>query len=234
MKKMQTALQILIISTAFFSTSLGWAAGGASIGGGGYSGSTTEPTKRKTPQELAIQNYNQGLKYRDKAWSLTQAADAQSNEKKRSKLEKKAKKQFKKAAKRFRTAVKNEPLFYQAHGSLGYAQRKLGNYDAAVAAYDESLRLNPEYTEAIEYRAEAYLSLGRLEETRAAYLELVNMDRPRADQLMAVIQKWLQQEHVSIDPKLMAEFENWATERLTLSNQTFDLSGAAPRDWQPD
>ena len=237
MNAIQSKVQILIICSSFLVTGFAVAAGGVNIGGGGvggYGNVGIEPVKRKTPRELAIQNYNQGLKLRDKAWTFMEKADQASNEKKRARLEKKADKRFKKAVKRYRTAIKHEPVFYQAHGSLGYALRHLGDYHNALLAYDESLRLKPDYSEAIEYRAEAYLALGSLAETRKAYVKLMNIDRPRADQLMEVIQGWLLQNHPGIDPAEKAEFDAWATERLTLSVQTYDLTGAAPRDWQLD
>ena len=231
MNAIYSKLQLLIFCSSLTVTGFVLASGGSS-GGGGYGGLSSEPVKRKTPRELAIQNYNQGLKLRDKAWAFLKKAGAESNEKRQARLETKANKQFKKAVKRFRTAVKHEPVFYQAHGSLGYALRKLGDYDNAIAAYNEALRLHPDYSEAIEYRAEAYLSVGSFNETREAYLKLMNIDRPRADELMQVIQDWLQQNHPGIDPTAKTEFESWATERLTLSLQTLDLTGAAPRDWQ--
>ncbi|HIG42853.1 MAG: tetratricopeptide repeat protein [bacterium] len=221
----------LSMSLLFAACSL-FAAGGGSAGGGSVGGSS-EPVKRKTPQEMAVSNYNAGLKNRDKAWGYQERASTESNAKKVAKLDKKANKQFQKAAKRFRTAIKYEPRLYQAHGSLGYALKQLGEFDDALSAYNLSVELKPTYTPAIEYRAEAHLALGRLDEIKPAYIQLLNLDRPRADQLMAAIQRWLDAPHDDIDLATLTEFRSWAVERITLSAQTLDLTGAPSPDWQP-
>ena len=63
---------------------------------------------------------------------------------------------------------------YQAWNYVGYTNRKLGNYDDALAAYDRALSSSsPDYAEAIEYRGHAYLGLNRLSEAKEAYLALV-------------------------------------------------------------
>ena len=54
--------------------------------------------------------------------------------------------------------------FHEAFSSLGYARRKLGMYEGALSAYDTALSLVPNYAEAVEYRAEAYLALNRIPE----------------------------------------------------------------------
>ena len=64
----------------------------------------------------------------------------------------------------FQAAVKKNPALFQAWGSLGYAYRKVGNYPASLEAYGKALEIEPNYTPAIEYRAEAYLALNRLDE----------------------------------------------------------------------
>lgn len=47
-----------------------------------------------------------------------------------------------------------------AHTLLGYAYRKLGNYDASLRSYRRALELNPNHRGALEYLGEAYLELG--------------------------------------------------------------------------
>jgi tetratricopeptide (TPR) repeat protein len=220
----------LSMSLLFVSCSL-FAAGGGSMGGGSVGGSS-EAVKRKTPLEIAVSNYNAGLKNRDKAWGYQERASTESNAKKAAKLEKKASKQFQKAAKRFRTAIKKEPRLYQAHGSLGYALKQLGEFDDALAAYNLSVELKPDYTPAIEYRAEAHLALGRLDEVKPAYIQLLDLDRARADELMVAIQRWLDAPPDDIEIATLTEFESWAVERITLSAQTLDLTGAPSSDWQ--
>lgn len=202
------------------------------MGGGAVDGGM-QPVERKTPRELAIDNYNRGIKYRDDAWELQAEASNESDAKKRARIEKKVDKAFSNAAKRFRTAIKYEPRLYQAHGSLGYALRQLGDYPASLAAYNESLALKPDYSEAIEYRAEANLALGNIEETKAAYVQLLELDRPRADELMAAIKTFLENPPASLAPDVVAALREWAGERMQLSDATSDLSGAAKTNWSP-
>jgi tetratricopeptide (TPR) repeat protein len=106
-------------------------AGGASMGGGGFS---SPAAPKKTPQELAVSHYNKGIKHRDKAWKHQEKADGLSDPKKIAKLDSKITKEFKKAAKKFEAAIKQQPRLFEAHSSLGYALRNLGDYDAALAA----------------------------------------------------------------------------------------------------
>ena len=195
--KILTCLLMICFNTTISTNLL--ASGGGSMSGGSSGYST--PEVRKTPREIAIASYNKGLKNRTRAWDYRAKADTATNEKKRAKYLKKADKQFAKAVKRFEKAIKNEPRLYQAHGSLGYALKQLHQYDEALAAYDLALQLKPDYSEAIEYRAEAHLALGRLEETKSAYIQLINIDRPRADLLMQVIQQWLQTKSVFFDKR---------------------------------
>ena len=49
---------------------------------------------------------------------------------------------------------------------------------------DRALELAPDYGEAIEYRAEAYLGLDRIDDAKKAYMQLFNLDRALADELM--------------------------------------------------
>lgn len=68
--------------------------------------------------------------------------------------------------------------------------RKLGDYETALGAYDEALVLAPRYAPAIEYRAEAYLELGRLADLQTAHTRRIRIDRPLADQLLEKMQAW--------------------------------------------
>src|SRR5215472_5251984 len=52
-------------------------------------------------------------------------------------------------------AAAAEPDNAQIQNWLGFAQRKQGNLDAAFAAYDKALKLNPQLKSAHEYIGEA-------------------------------------------------------------------------------
>ena len=209
--------------------------GGIHGGERGGGSSIWEPSMRRvrTPEELAESRYNSGLKRRDKAWRYEAKAAEATSEKKRGKLERKAQKQYGKAIKNFRGAVEKNPILYQAHSSLGYALRRTGQYEAALEAYDEALLLQPAYAEAIEYRAEAYLGLNRLDEVKAAYMQLFSLDRVHADELMQAMQTFVQQERTpdELAPEALAEFAAWVQERHELAQQTAILSEADASRW---
>ena len=80
---------------------------------------------------------------------------------------------------------------YEAWNYVGYTNRKLGNYEAALTAYDRALTLKPDYPEAIEYRGHAYLGLNRLDDAKQAYLTLFGSNRKLAAQLLAGMQAWV-------------------------------------------
>ncbi len=206
------------------------AAGGGPVGGG----STAGPMEQKSSREIAIENYNSGLKNRDKAWKLLEQARQEPDAKKATRLEGKVNKEFESAAGRFRKAIKAEPTFYQAHASLGYALRKLGNYKESIAAYNQSLTIKPDYTEAIEYRGEAYLAIGDLEATKGAYIRLMQLDRPRADELMAAFKSFIEHPPANVDQALLSAFRIWVDERIQLSMATRDLSDTPAQDWSPN
>ena len=66
-----------------------------------------------------------------------------------------------------------EPDNPDVHNYLGYAHRKLKQYDAALTHYGVALRFSPRHREANEYLGELYLALGDLAkaEERLAVLD---------------------------------------------------------------
>jgi len=224
MKKVLVSLLLPLMCSSVY------ASGGGTVGGGG---SMPEPAS-KSPQQLAIQNYDSGIRARDKAWQYEKDAAGLKDAKKAARLNKKAMSQFKRAAQRFRAAIKYEPRLYQAHGSLGYALRRLGDYDEALSAYGQALALKPDYTEAIEYRGEAYLGLGRIEDTKTAYVKLMDLDRPRADELMKAIRAWVENPPDSVSAESVKTLRKWLAERTQLSEATRGLAGDPKKDWTPD
>lgn len=57
-----------------------------------------------------------------------------------------------------------QPSNADAWNLLGFAHRKMGDYKAALIAYDEALSLDPSHRGALEYLGEAYVELGRRED----------------------------------------------------------------------
>jgi len=58
--------------------------------------------------------------------------------------------------------VRKSPNNADAFNYLGFAQRNLGDYDAAFAAYGRALEIDPDHRGAHEYVGEAYLKTGNL------------------------------------------------------------------------
>jgi tetratricopeptide (TPR) repeat protein len=63
-------------------------------------------------------------------------------------------------------ALEARPWLDNAHNLMGFAYRKLGDYPAALAAYDKALALNPYNRGALEYLGEAYLELDRPDDAK--------------------------------------------------------------------
>jgi Flp pilus assembly protein TadD len=61
---------------------------------------------------------------------------------------------------------------------LGYAQRKQGNLNAAFAAYNQALKLNPNHKGAHEYIGEAYLMAGDVAKAEKHLAELQRICSP--------------------------------------------------------
>ena len=64
-------------------------------------------------------------------------------------------------------AVKRKPWHDDAYSLMGFAHRKLGDFESSLEAYDKALKLNPHNRGALEYLGEAYLDLDEPEQTKA-------------------------------------------------------------------
>lgn len=190
-------------------------AGGGSMPSGGMSSmDTREP---RTPEDQARDQYNSGVRLVEKADKL--AADASHQ-----KSVDKAGKAYDNALKKFMRATELNPGMYQAWNYVGYANRKLGNFEAALAAYDRALRLKPDYPEAIEYRGHAYLGLNRLSEAKDAYLSLYSANRQLAAQLLAGMQDWIGAHRENTGGLDVESFAAWVSERTAIAGKTASLT----------
>ena len=194
----------------------------------------TNQQQQLTPEQEAVTFYNDGISYRDKAAKLEKEAEIEADAGKRQKLEAKAKDKHEDSIKKFVKATEKNPALFQAWGSLGYAYRKVGNYNASLAAYGKALEIQPNYTPAIEYRAEAYLGLNQLDSVKSVYMQLFTMDRPRADELAAAIDKWLEKrktDPAGMDPAQLQEFSAWAAQRKQLASQVSSVAAPKHERW---
>jgi len=189
-----------------------------------------------TPEQEAVEYYNDGISYRDKADKYeAEAAAPDTDAAKKAKLLDKSKSQHESSIKKYLKAVAKNPQMVPAWGSLGYAYRKSGNLPAALEAYDKALALEKNYTPAIEYRAEAYLGLNRFDDVKSAYMVLFNADRKRADELASAMHKYVekrQADPAGVDPAALQDFGKWVAERKQLASQTSSIADPnAPPRW---
>jgi len=73
---------------------------------------------------------------------------------------------FKLAIKLFTRAVADEPKDADAWNYLGFSNRKLKNYNAALTAYQQALSIDPKHRGANEYLGELYLQTDELAKAR--------------------------------------------------------------------
>ncbi len=209
----------------------------AGAGAAHGAGSAPAPTPQvvQSPEEQAVEHYNQGLKYRNKAGELEQKAAAAAGEQQQ-KYHRKAESAYKDAVREFRSATMKNPRLHQAFSELGYAYRKTGQFEEALSAYDRALHLQPNYGPALEYRGEAYLGLNRIDDAKGAYMALFNGDRALAAQLLAAMEAWVERRHqdpAGVAADALVAFETWVHERKEIAEQTAALLGeaAAARAW---
>lgn len=213
---------VVVIGAAVGLAHVGILASGSSApappGGGG---SSMAPM---TPEARAVEAYKSGDDHRVKAKKLEEDATT----KKGADVEKilaKAKSEYQKSLKDFTSAAKLNPKLAPAYNGMGYAYRKTGDYTKALEMYDQAIELaKPQiFPEAIEYRAEAYLALNRIDDARQAYLDLFGADRAQADILMTAMKGWVAARHsdpAGVPPEALAAFEKWIGERDGIAKQT--------------
>lgn len=184
----------------------------------------------RNPADDAMMSFNDGVSARDRAWKLEKELATAKDAAAKAKLEAKIVKAYQAAVRAQKNAVRYNPALFQAYGELGYALRKTGDHAAALEAYDKALAIQPGYAEAIEYRAEAYLGLNRIDEARQAYMTLHNGgDAARAKMLADAMTKWLEQRRADpagVAPEAIEEFATWLTQRTEISRTASGAAGS--------
>ena len=177
---------------------------------------------KKSPEAVATEALNSGLKRLEKADQIE------------SKNPKQARKEYEAALKDFQAAAEASPDNYRAHNGAGYSLRKLGNYERALASYERALVLAPTSSEAIEYRAEAYLGLNRLDAAKQSYMHLFVHDRAASNVLMKAMKAWVEKRRAQpagVEPAAIDAFDAWVRERDTLALSVGNLGHNSP-DWK--
>ncbi len=141
-----------------------------------------------------------------------------------------AKAAYEKARTSFSAATKADPKLALAWNGLGYSSRKLGDYEAALAAYDKAIELRAGYPEATEYRGEAYLALDRTEDAKQAYLDLFAVNRELAGKLLESMKKWTATAGKKKDD--VEDLDDFVKERAQIASQTASLTReSATQGW---
>lgn len=213
-----------IAITLLLATGPTFGAGGGSMPSGGMQGGGMDSRQQRSPEDEARDQYNGGVRLVEKADSLTADASHQADERKQQKAATKAGQAYRNALKKFARATELNPSMYQAWNYVGYTNRRLGNFDAALQAYDRALRLKPDYPEAIEYRGHAYLGLNRLSEAKDAYLALYAANRKLAAQLLAGMQEWVGAHRDNTGGLDVESFAAWVNERSSIASKTASLT----------
>ena len=107
-------------------------------------------------------------------------------------------------------AVQANPQHHEAANELGYALRRMGQYSQAIQWYDHALELQPKFLEAIEYRGEAYLAVGKIDAAKQAYMELFRNDPELA------AQAWTEPDPLTDRERQVLRFcaEGWSNARI--------------------
>jgi len=232
MKRAATAIAVIALLAA-----PALIASGPGGGGGGMS-APMPSMQQRSPHDQAVEFYNNAERRID---GLTKTHDemkaaAASDPQKAAKLQAKLAKGLENAAADLERAVKNDPQLFQAWSELGFTYRKMGKFKESLEAYDRSLSIQPDYTPALEYRAEAYLGLNRIDDARKTYTDLFSIDRPKADALLIAMKSFVaarKTDAAGLDAAQLDAFDKWVSQREIIHNQTVALTAQTSsfRSW---
>ncbi len=228
---MQRIRPMMVVLVAVSLTGVAFAGGGASKP---REETPATETVELTPEQEAIDAYNMGIAARNKAWKLEKKLAASTDAKEQKKLGTKISKSYRNAVGSFERAVRKNPMMHEAHSDMGYCLRRQGDFEAALAAYDLALEIQPNYAEAIEYRAEAYLGLNRLDEAKQAYMTLFKGQSDQAPALLEAMQRWVAQRDANPgddQAEQVEAFSAWVAERTEIAGQTKSVSQLNDADW---
>jgi tetratricopeptide (TPR) repeat protein len=193
-------------------------------GMGGPPGEEMPPSvSTEKPDAAAKKAYAAGVKALNKAHEFEDAAAKAPNPDKKGVESDKANDAYGKALDKFTEALSNKGDMVEAWNGAGYVHLRLGAFSESIDDYNHALRLNSELLEAVEHRAEAYMAVDRVDEAKAAYMDLFNHDRALADQLMTTMQSWLDRHRTAANgmrPADIDAFGKWLQERDGIAKQT--------------
>jgi tetratricopeptide (TPR) repeat protein len=181
-------------------------------------------------------NYDAGLKLVETADRAIADADRETDPARRDAAAKIALEAYTQARSTFEQLATADPNMPGAWNMLGYSERKLGNYDAALEAYRRALALRPDYAEAIAYRGEAYLGLNHIAAAKQAYLDLFPLDRKLSEQYLGSMRSWIASRRktpAGVEASTLDRLEEWIDERAKIAATTAALTrDGASEGWR--
>jgi len=156
------------------------------------SGSSEKPAKSETDKtkQQATEKYNDGVAHMTHAMNIAKQGDSAFAYNYRATADAKTRKQYEKARDDFQGAVELDPEMKEAWNNLGYVQRKLGDFDKSLYAYEKALAIDKDFAQAREYLGETYLALGKLDLANEELDHLKKLESPYADTLAASIETY--------------------------------------------
>jgi tetratricopeptide (TPR) repeat protein len=178
------------------------------------------------PDAAAKKAFNAGVKSLNRAREFEEVAAKATNPDKKADALDKVSDAYGKALDQFTEALRNQGEMFEAWNHVGYIHLRLGAYGESIDDYNHTLALKPDLLEAVEHRAEAYMAVDRLDQAKAAYMNLFNHARPLADQLMVSMQKWLESHRVAANGMRATDidsFDKWLQERDGIAKPTASI-----------
>jgi len=174
------------------------------------------PSPPEKSDAAAKKIFNAGLKSYNKANDLAASGNLE-----------KANDNYTRALDQFTEALSNKGDMYEAWKYVGFVHLHLGAYAESVDDFNHAFAIKADADmETVEGRAEAYLGVDRLEDTKSAYMDLFNHQRDRADQLMPAMQKWLAEHRSNANGMRATDidaFDKWLQERDGIAKQTASI-----------
>lgn len=183
-------------------------------GPGAHRPAPRDATPAPISELRAIDAYNVGYAAILRADHSQALAQASSDVKEKTAAENEARVLYKESLKHFEEAVRLDASMHEAYTYLGYANRKLGDYTKSLAAYQQALKIFPDYPHAIEYQGQAFLGLNRLDEARFNYLRLYALNKGQAAKLLKAMREWVAaHQNSSIEGVNVSGFSEWVAQR---------------------
>lgn len=201
-------------------------AAGQALGGGqmGRPGGMVQPQEQLSSEPhqdkadvAAKKAFTAAMKSLTKAQEFDATAATAATEDKRARAAEKANDAYYRALDLFTFALSNQGDLGEAWNKVCGIHLRIGAYREALDDCEHAMKLLPQSTEVVEYRALALLHLHYLDDAEAAYMDLFNHARERADRVLAAMQKWLVERRLDaegIRPAQLDQFDRWLQERL--------------------